>query len=38
MNALYWAKSIINMPIKVPSEGIDKMLLETKVILKSIQP
>lgn len=38
MKALYWAKSIINMPIKVPSERIDKMLLETKVILKNIQP
>ena len=35
-NALYWAKSIINMPIKVPSYTTKSILKSTKVILSKI--
>lgn len=35
--AIYWAKSIINMPVKIPSEKLDRMLQETKLLIKKIQ-
>ena len=36
VNAVRWAKSIINMPVKVPSEQTERMLSETKKILQQI--
>jgi tetratricopeptide (TPR) repeat protein len=35
--ALYWGTSIINMPIKVPSERTAEMFQQTKQILKGLQ-
>jgi tetratricopeptide (TPR) repeat protein len=35
--AVYWAKSILNMPVKVPSLKVDNMLRETKAILEKLE-
>lgn len=35
--AIYWARSILNMPIKVPSDRVDNMLRETKSILEKLE-
>jgi O-antigen polymerase len=35
-NALYWAKSILNMPVKVPSNVTESILKNTKIILSKI--
>jgi tetratricopeptide (TPR) repeat protein len=36
VNAFRWAKSIINMPVKIPSEKTERMLRETQKILQQI--
>jgi tetratricopeptide (TPR) repeat protein len=35
--AVYWAKSILKMPVKVPSSKVENMLRETKSILDKIE-
>lgn len=35
--AVYWAKSILNMPIKVPSDRVENMLLQTKSSLEKLE-
>jgi O-Antigen ligase len=35
--AVYWAKSILNMPVKVPSIRVDNILRETKSILEKLE-
>ena len=37
VKAAYWANSILNMPVKVPSERTERMLGQTKTILKGLQ-
>jgi len=35
--ALYWAKSILNMPVKVRSDRVDAMLKQTKSVLDKLE-
>lgn len=37
LKTTYWANSILNMPIKVPSERTETMLQETRAILKQMR-
>ena len=35
-NTIYWAKSILNMPVKIPSEKTQSILNSTKIIINQI--